>query len=153
MKTINLTQGKVAIVDDDIYEKISSIKWYCHHGYAVGWVDKKKVIMHRFVMNANKGQEIDHKNGNKCDNRRENLRFCTRSQNKANVGPNANGTSGYKGVHWSALHNKFRARIGVNGKRYHLGLYTLAEDAARAYNDAAKKYFGEFAQLNEVTWR
>jgi hypothetical protein len=150
MKEIPLTQGKVALVDDNDYGIVSKHKWYCHHGYAVGWVEKKKILMHRFIMKAKPTDEVDHRNGNRIDNRRENLRFCNRSQNKANVGPNSNNKAGYKGVYWSKPHKKYRAKIGVMGKNISLGLFIDPKEAALAYNEAAKKYFGEFAGLNNL---
>ena len=92
--------------------------------------------------------EVDHINGKGCDNRRENLRAATRSQNNANQRKNSNNTSGFKGVHWRQDRSKWRARIEVNGKHLHLGLYDAATDAARAYDQAALQHFGQFARVN-----
>jgi hypothetical protein len=97
-----------------------------------------------------RGPQIDHCNGDKLDNRRCNLRDATTSQNKANEGLRKNNTSGFKGVYWSKWAGKWMAGIKVNYKRIHLGYYMRKVDAARAYNRAARRYFGKYAQLNKV---
>ena len=89
---------------------------------------------------------VDHINQDPLDNRRQNLRLATRSQNAANLGPYANNTSGYKGVDFNR--GKWRARITQDGVRYFLGTFDTAEDAARAYDQKALELFGEFASLN-----
>jgi hypothetical protein len=95
-------------------------------------------------------EELDHKNNTPDDNRWNNLREATNHQNKYNRKNNVNNTSGIKGVHWHKNILMWNARIGVNGKKIHLGYFTIKEDAARAYNEAAIKYYGEFARLNEI---
>jgi len=113
-------------------------------------IDRRKVIhMHREVarrMGLDLSNEIDHINGDKLDNRRENLRSATRSQNKMNSGKPKNNTSGYKGVCWYKRGNKWRAQIGINGKLKHLGYFEDKEEAAKAYKKAAEKYHGEFVR-------
>jgi len=94
--------------------------------------------------------EIDHHDQNSLNNKRNNLRPCTRSQNLANGRRQSNNTSGFRGVSWHEGGGKWRAYITVNGKRKHLGLYCYKTTAARAYNKAAVKYFGEFAVLNKI---
>ncbi len=154
MKTINLTQGKVTIVDDDVYAEQCYHKW-CLDGtgrYAnrsVGTrITHKAIFLHRLILNAQPGDICDHINGDTLDNRRENLRLVTKSQNSQNRVRQSNNTSGYKGVSW--CQGKWQAYIKVNGKKIHLGTFSTPEEAARAYDAAAIKYFGKFAVLNFV---
>jgi len=91
---------------------------------------------------------VDHKNGNGLDNRKFNLRICTRSQNQQNKKKPISNTSGFKGVAWSKAANKWCAYIAVNKERIHLGLFVDPKEAARAYDTAARKFFGEFARPN-----
>ena len=106
--------------------------------------------MHRLIMNAQKGQISDHVNRIKLDNRRSNLRLCTRSENNCNKPPLKGKTSKYKGVYWEEARRKWRVRIMLNGKRYHLGHFDDEKDAAQSYNTKARELFGEFARLNEI---
>ena len=111
-------------------------------------------MMHRLVAERAglqlNGYQIDHRDINGLNNRKGNLRVATKSQNRANIGLPVNSTSGHKGVTWDAATQKWRARIGVDGSRIHLGLFDFVIEAARAYNAAAIKHFGEFACLNPV---
>lgn len=149
-KSIPLTRGKYALIDDDDYERVSRYKWqYSTHvngGYAVhnSWKEGK-MYLHRFVMGAASSQEVDHVNRDRLDCRKENLRFCTHKQNQRNI--YKQNSTGYKGV-TNHYKNKYRAKITVDGKYIGLGTYDTAEQAARAYDEAAKKYYGEFAYLN-----
>ena len=104
----------------------------------------------RKLLNAPKNIEVDHINRNRKDNRLENLRFATRQQNIWNRGINKNNTSGYKGVFWNKQSNRWAAKIWLNYKQIHLGLFDSKEDAALAYNIAAKEYFGEYACPNQI---
>jgi hypothetical protein len=92
--------------------------------------------------------DVDHKDLDKSNNRINNLRESTRSQNMANVPPPKNNKSGFKGVCWDKQHGKWRSKICVNYKYITLGVFASKEEAARAYDDAAVKHFGEFARLN-----
>lgn len=153
MKEIPLTKGKVALVDDEDYERISRWKWhYTPNGYAAHtiWSPEKKVNrgMHREVMQTPPGLETDHINGNKLDNRRENLRICTSSQNKANSGLSKMNTSGYKGVRWRESRQKWEVDIRKDGRKVFLGRFDDIIEAAKAYDLAAKAHYGEFAKLN-----
>ena len=100
--------------------------------------------MHRLIQGAPRGQAVDHKNGDSLDNRRSNLRPASHAQNMQNVGITKANTSGYKGVNWNSDASKWHARIRVNGKRLHLGLFDAAEDAHAAYVAAAEMHHGEF---------
>lgn len=94
---------------------------------------------------------IDHKNGNTLDNRRENLRICTYSENNRNRKQiSSNNKSGYKGVSWDKQKNKWRTCLNINKKQKHIGFFNDIIEAAKAYNEAAIKYFGEFAKLNKI---
>lgn len=99
-------------------------------------------------MEAPEKMEVDHINGNKLDNRRENLRVCKGSQNKMNRSISINNKTGFNGVYWAKQNKKFRAMIGINGKRKHIGYFNTAHSAARAYNVAARGLFGKFAKIN-----
>jgi len=99
-------------------------------------------------MKANSGEVVDHINHNLLDNRRQNLRICTPSENKRNRVLAKNNSSGYKGVNWSKGANKWRTQISINGKQKHLGLFNNILLAAEAYDSAAQKYYGEFAYTN-----
>ena len=155
MKEIQLTQGKVALVDDEDYEYLNQWKWHVSNGnYARRTIYNfklcKALFMHREIMKVSKGLLVDHINGNSLDNRKLNLRICTNSQNLRNRLKNINNTSGYKGVRLINSTKKWRAQIWLNSKYYHLGLFNNIKDAARAYNAAAIKYHGEFANLNKI---
>lgn len=106
--------------------------------------------LHRVIMNASKDVQVDHRNGNKSDNRKQNLRRCTNTENQHNVGRRPDNTSGYKGVGRYKSGNKWIARICCDGKRKHLGYYDTPEQAAQVYNEAAIRLHGEFARLNEI---
>jgi len=150
--TIQLTNSdKVVMVDDDDYERLSNLTWWMNGpGYADGWVDGKGCLMHRFIMGAKKGQEIDHINSNKLDNRKENLRFCTHLENITRIGIRKNNSTGYVGVSKKSYGRPYRAYLRSAGIQLFLGTFDTPEEAALAYNDAAKKHFGEFAYLNQV---
>jgi len=152
MKTIELTQGKQAIVDDSDYEYLMQWKWHYAHGYAVRGVRKNGkvtiVLMHRVILGAKTGEQVDHINHDRLDNQRSNIRVCTHEQNQHNRSLNRNNTSGYKGVHWNKDCKKWLASIKVSYKRIHLGCFTDIILAAKTYDSAAKKHFGEYACTN-----
>jgi len=154
MKEIPLTRGKVTLVDDEDFEWLNQWKWQCSaSGYAIRRLPRpirETIWMHREIMHTPKGMDTDHINCNRSDNRRCNLRICTRSQNKANAFIQANNTSGYKGIKWHGREKLWLAYIQVNGKECYLGSYKTKEDAALAYNNGAIKYFGEFAKINVI---
>lgn len=154
MKNIELNKGNVAIVDDADYERLSQFKWFERRGYAARNVYKKGVYitiwLHREIICPPPGNEVDHINGNKLDNRRENLRIVTHSQNMKNTYRRHPSSSKHKGVSWFKESKKWMANINSDGKRYYLGLFEQEEEAARAYNDAAQRLHREFAKLNNV---
>lgn len=146
---IQLSRGEVAIVDDENFEELSQSKWHCDkQGYAVRGDHE---YMHRIIMNAPKGMTVDHINGDKLDNRRENLRLCEHAENMRNMKKHKDNKSGYKGVSWNKYHKRWVATIGFNYEHIRIGFFDNIHDAARAYNERAKELFGEFASINEVT--
>lgn len=152
-KEIPLTQGKVALVDDDDYERLSMYKWNAaNDGYASrapAGRPRPVEFMHRVILNAPPDMQADHINGNRLDNRKVNLRLCTLTQNNRNRAKWSTATSSrYKGVSWSKQAQKWLAQITVDWRNRYLGIFLVEEDAARAYDAAAKQYFGEFARLN-----
>lgn len=152
MKLINLTQGKQAIVDEEAYHDLSKFKWMFISGYAarnMRFGDKRKTqYMHRVINKTPNNMETDHVNGNTLDNRIENLRTCTHKQNMWNSKMQRNNTSGFKGVSFHKKTKKWQATLGVNGGLVYLGLFGKQREAALAYNYAVKKYFKDFAKLN-----
>lgn len=122
--------------------------------YLSGTINSKKVYLHRFLLGiTDRKTEVDHKNQNTLDFRRCNLRACTHSQNNQNKGLQSNNTTGYKGVVFSKDKNRikrYRAELKHLGKRYNLGRYLTAEEAALAYNIKAIELFGEHACLNVI---
>jgi hypothetical protein len=153
MKEIPLTRGAIAIVDDDMFEYLNQFNWHLNtEGYAQREIWNKgnriKVRMHREILGTPVGMDTDHINNNRLDNRRENLRVCTRSENLQNSSLRSNNTSGYKGVSYFKHGRLWMASLYLNKKLVFCKYFHNPEDAARAYNEAAKKYFGEFAKLN-----
>lgn len=149
MKYLKLTKNKRAIVDDEDFSILPK-KWCFDGRYAVKRIGNKKVYLHRFLGNPPKGKEVDHINGDKLDNRRENLRVCEKYQNQMNMKVNVRSTTGFRGVSRYPYGNKWRARIQVRRESIPLGYFDDIEDAVRAYNQAAIKYYGEFARLNSL---
>ena len=149
MKRIKLTNSnKVALVDDIDFELVSQYKWHLHPCgvslYARTYLNGKKPLMHRLILAPPPNMDIDHANNNGLDNKRCNIRICTRTQNQANSRPRK-GTSKYKGVSWSYTENKWRAFIRINGKGKTIGRFDFELEAAEAYKKEALKCFGEFA--------
>lgn len=151
MKVIELTKGQVAIVDDEDFEELAQYRWHYSGGYAKRISGGRFLRMHRVIFGEDKcfGRDIDHKNGNTLDNRKCNLRKCTKSQNGQNSKIKKNNKCGFKGVAFDKQTGKFRAQMRLtSGKRLHLGRFDKVEDASIAYQLAATKHFGEFARFN-----
>lgn len=151
MKKIKLTHERFALVDNEDFELVKNYKW-CVNGcnMVCSRIKGKFITLHRFIMMPPKDKDIDHINGNRLDNQRINLRICTRSQNCANRNSTKPNKSGYRGVIFRESSKKWRAIIRVKQKTIHLGLYFNKLEAAKQYNQAAIKYFGEFARLNPI---
>ena len=147
-KIIPLLHGKQTIVDDEDFDNLSKYKWRCNsNGYVVRG-SAARFRLHRVIMDAPVGMEVDHINGDTLDNRRENLRLCIHAENGRNRQLNMNNKSGYKGVSWNERDKKWRAMIKINLHHIYLGQFTDSMEAARAYDEAAQKYYGEFAKTN-----
>jgi hypothetical protein len=158
-KEIILTQGKVAIVDNEDYDYLNQFKWYASNKNGKFYVartirvsknKKNYILMHRFIMKPDKGMVIDHLDGNPLNNKKNNLRICTHAENMRNSKININNKSGYKGVSYQENRNNYRASIKFNNKTINIGDFIDPIDAARAYNAAALKYHREFAHLNKI---
>lgn len=167
MKEIPLTQGYKAIVDDEDYERVAQHKWHVKVSrlnicYAARTIPKfrtgtknKTVRMHRFIMNCPENLQVDHINHNGLDNRKSNLRLCSALQNQMNSSAKglklAPSSSRFKGVaKFKGCNNPWGAHIKTGGKLIRIGWFKEEAQAAMAYNEAAKKYFGEFACLNQL---
>lgn len=169
---IPLTKGQVCVVGwDDFNSDLRNFSWYAKKDkkdgsfvaarseydplkYRPAGPNSKRVegnrtiLMHRHLAAKMGLRNVDHKNMDRLDNRRENLRPCTQSQNLANSEKRPHNTSGFKGVNWNTTANMWAARLGFQNKRIFLGYFRTAEEAAQAYDSAAKQYFGEFSRLN-----
>jgi hypothetical protein len=160
VREIPLTQGYVALVDDEDFEFLSQWKWrvlkamdgrkiYARRSLARTTDGKRpQILMHTALMGTPDGLEVDHENGNGLDNQRHNLRVGTHQQNMRNRGPGPNTESGFKGVCRTTHGGRWQVTINIEGKNQYLGCFTDATDAARVYDTYAREYHGEFAQLN-----
>jgi len=159
-REIPLSQGKVALVDDEDYTYLSQWKWHAHRSAAGIWYARRAgmtttvpsgwttALLHNVIMQPTAGYEIDHEDGDGLNNQRSNLRIATHTQNMANKRLTCNNTSGYKGVSLVRKSGKWKAQINIDGKRTYLGVFDDPVAAARAYDEAATEQFGEFAYLN-----
>lgn len=151
---IPLTQGKFAVVDDDDYAWLSQWSWTAvkprksRSWYAHMQDGRRTRALHRVIMGDPAGAEVDHVNGDGLDNRRENLRVVTHQQNTRNTRLRRTSRSGYKGVSKAKHVDAYRARIFLDGKEVWLGYFKSAVEAARAYDEAARRLFGKYASLN-----
>jgi RNA polymerase sigma factor (sigma-70 family) len=162
MKQIDISTPKhlntYALVDDEDFDRINNMgKWCACKVNQVSivarrTVDGKSVMMHRVIMNAPDGMDVDHKFHNTLDNQKENLRVCTHAENQKNRQKGKNNTSGYKGVTWLKVEEKWLATIFSDGKKHYVGQYDTPEQAATAYDIAALDLHGEYACLNEIDY-
>lgn len=149
------------MIDTEDYDRIKNYRWhiqYVKHTnnfYVSSLIKKnnkwKNYQLHRLLLNLTDPElQIDHKFGKTLDNRKSELRICNHSENVRNQKIHKNNKSGFKGVSLYKLNNKWKAQINYNGKKIALGYYKTTNEAALAYNEAAKKYHGEFAMLNKI---
>jgi hypothetical protein len=148
VKLIPLGDGVYTYVDAADYEWLSQWTWHLQGGYAVRWEKRRMIFMHREIMPAPKGMIVDHKNRNKLDNTRVNLRACTASENARNRDKPRGMSSRFRGVSYRKDCGKWYARIRFEGRLIHLGSFSDEVEAARAYDRQAVELFGEFARLN-----
>jgi len=158
MKEIKLSRGRIALVDDNDFGRINAHKWHLnnprHCCYAERNVPMKNgngftaMRMHREIMNAPDGMEVDHIDGNGLNNQKSNLRLCTHSQNQANRKMQKNNRSGFRGVSWRKRERRWAAVVSIDGKRRYLGYFISIYDAAKARDNVVASHFGDFAKLN-----
>jgi len=163
MKELRAGPGQVTLVDDEDCEWLSQWAWSRtyyknkHTQYAYKILPRENgkyvgcVYMHRLIMDAQPGQQVDHINGDGMDNRRANLRLCDQSQNNLNSRKRANSSSRFKGVTWRKDTQKWQAQGWWHGKRHSLGSYTSEKDAADAYNQfVQEKTDARYATTNDL---
>lgn len=148
MKTIKLSNGMSCLVDDLDFDSLNVHTWNFlkSGGYARRASGGKDILMHRVILNAPQDKDVDHINGNGLDNRRSNIRICSTSENMRNRKTHKNNKCGVKGVRFHKKVQKWDARIQVNKKPIHLGYFDTVKDASDAYNQASKKFHGEFGR-------
>ena len=152
IELVPLTKGKYAIVDKDDYEWLSNYPWCAEKMTGNRFRAKKRlgqretdqpynIRMHRYILGLRRydKEHVDHINHNQLDNRRCNIRLCTQKENNRNTRKKRGSISIYKGVRWHPTTKKWRPSIKVDGKQIYFGLYEKEEDAAKAYNEMAKK--------------
>jgi hypothetical protein len=161
MKLVELTQGYSAIVDDRDYDRVSEFKWLAQVRPGGKGVYAKTSLprtygghrpclyMHRLIMRIyNRKIKVDHKDNDGLNNRRCNIRVATTSQNGGNCRKQKHTTSRFKGVHWRKDCKRWSVAVVKNRRRYHIGHFKSEVAAARAYDEAARLMFGEFALVN-----
>ena len=137
------------IVDEEDYYKLKQYYWHLNDGgYVLAHINKKHLRMHRYLLNYDGKDVVDHINNNKLDNRKCNLRIITKKQNSMNSSSSKNSTSKYIGVTWDKERNKWIAQISIDCKNINLGRFDNEIDAAKARDIATLKYLGEFGKLN-----
>lgn len=163
MKEIKLTKGFIKLVDDKDFDYLNQWKWcvlivkgsktfYAKRGLYIKETQETGVIlMHREILRLSNSQtKADHIDHNGLNNQRGNLRIATHSQNVANASSRKNSSSKYLGVYWDKIRNKWAVEITKNYKKRYLGHFKTENEAATAYNDAAKVIHGQFANLNII---
>ena len=148
VRQIPLGDGFYAYVDAADFGWLNQWTWHLRGGYAVRLEKGRLIFMHREIMRPPKGMIVDHKNRNKLDDTRDNLRVCTRQENMRNRGKRRGTSSRFKGVCYSKKHDKYFASVYDKREQLFLGLFTDEIEAARAYDSKAVELFGEFARLN-----
>lgn len=156
MKTIPLTQGKHAMVDDEDFDRINSMgKWQAHflNGSWYACISKQRdgrrehFLMHRVILGLKPGEVKDHRDRDGLNNQKHNLRPCNHSQNRCNRGMSVNNTSGFIGLSLNKRNGKWKVFV----KHRYYGIFDTKIEAARKYNEIASQLFGEFAVLNPET--
>lgn len=136
-------------IDIEDFWKVRDICWNSNGcGYLCGWVDNKKILLHRLIMDCPDNMVVDHINHDVSDNRKNNLRIVTHQQNMTNLKKSKNNTSGTTGVSWDKYSKKWAAYIAINNKTIKLGRFANIDDAIKARKEAEQKYFGEYSYDN-----
>lgn len=156
MRAISLNDGLEVLIDDEDYSLVSEFKWYGgkadqarDNWYAQAHALGKTIYMHRLLLGAEPGQQLDHIDRNGLNNQKSNLRICTQRQNNAAI-PGVKSSTGFRGVEFSPQNNRnrYRACLYHQQRRVHLGYFPTAVAAAKHRDNAAREVYGEFAQLN-----
>lgn len=159
---IPLSRGFFAIVDVADLPLVAGYSWWAKINgntvYAAADIQhgpgkRERLLMHRVIMNASRGEMVDHIDGNGLNNRRANLRIATKSQNMMNSRVRRDSSSGYRGVTFCRFTGRWQANIKAKGKRIFLGRYDTPEEASEVYQKAAEKYFGEFRRVDSMGQR
>lgn len=158
MKTIPLSKGFVAEVDDDVFDELMNYKWWVqktkHRRYAVTDVSRLSsrtfVYMHRVIARATHDLVVDHVDGDGLNNQRRNLRCCATHDNLANSAKRSDNTSGYKGVYWSKQNKKWMVMHMYKRQRLYLGCFNDPKEAAIAYDRSLEQRCGRFAKTNKM---
>lgn len=155
MKQVQLSRGEMATVDDEDHPLVAQYKWHANKkGYAVGSIPTgrrgaRHVLMHRLILGAQRGEQVDHVDGKPLNNTRANLRIATHSENCRNsIGKASNRASQFKGLNWDRKLAKWRVYIGASGRSIYVGIYADELQAALAYDQAARQHHGDYACLN-----
>lgn len=161
MKEIKLTKGQVTLVDDDDFDWLNQWSWYADKIGGTFYVKRRiylgringkgrgrSIYIHREIMQPSKGKRIDHKDGDGLNNQKHNLRECTHTENMRNAKSRRVFSSKYHGVHWDKAREKWSVTIMADRKLFYIGRFNDENQAALAFNEAAKKHHGEFASLN-----
>lgn len=152
MKSIRLTQNKITLVDNEDFKELNEFSWYYHQGRACRKPHKVKgkrkgfIWMHREIMKPSIDMTVDHLNGDALDNRKQNLRVCTKSQNQWNAKIRKDSSTGVKGVTFHKIKKKFIARIQVKGERIIIGNFNTLEEARDSIIKARQSYHGEYSR-------
>lgn len=161
MKEMLLTQGKVALLDDEDFERLSKWKWFARSLKGRGWyagrnihrpgMSPRMVYLHREVLRAGPGEEVDHINGDGLDNRKANLRLCAHAENIRNKAKTEKAkTSRYKGVYFDRSRGRWAAQVMLDRRTVFAKRFDTELQAALAYNEAAVRFHGAFALLNTI---
>jgi len=156
MRIIKLTKNRIALIDEEDFERVNQYKWYAGDGGTGKYYAKRRpyhkatgkygtVAMHRFIMDAPIDMEVDHIDGNSLNNQKYNLRICTHAENSRNLRVRKSSKTGYRGVSFDTQTNSWRATITYQGIFYNLGRYKSFEDAIKARKLKEKELFGEFS--------
>ncbi len=148
VRLIALSGGGYAWVDAADYEWLNRYHWRLVNGYPSRREKQREVLMHRLIMQPPAGMVVDHIDGNRCNACRSNLRICTRAENQCNQRKRRAGLSRFKGVTFQKPLGKWMAHYRFKGRLHHLGYFDDEAEAARAYDHAAVRVFGEFACVN-----